>query len=101
MHSAFVLHAVFVMVLSVSVFFIRAKQARRELDEHMEMQAHGHMVAVPNMPMDKGKSSGSIKKDESIREKRGSILERKDSIPGSEKNADIRVEEVGTDAHLD
>jgi len=35
MHAALELHGILVMVVGVSIFFIRAKQVRREMDERM------------------------------------------------------------------
>ncbi|KAG1742808.1 major facilitator superfamily domain-containing protein [Suillus lakei] len=93
MHSAFVLHGVFVMVMGASVLFIRAKQARREMDERMAQ----HLQSNQMVPMDllgtacSGQSIRSIEK-----EKSESIRDREKSIPLPDKRDDIRVEMIET-----
>ncbi|KAJ8582274.1 hypothetical protein M405DRAFT_573418, partial [Rhizopogon salebrosus TDB-379] len=62
MHAALVLNGVFVAVFSVSIFFVRAKQARREMDERM---AQGACSSTSN------ESTGTVVMDELVGEKSG------------------------------
>ncbi|KAJ8582275.1 MFS general substrate transporter [Rhizopogon salebrosus TDB-379] len=62
MHAALVLNGVFVAVFSVSIFFVRAKQARREMDERM---AQGACSSTYN------ESTGTVVMDELVGEKSG------------------------------
>jgi hypothetical protein len=43
MHRAIVLNGIFVLVISLLVFFLRGRQARRELDVQMNMQQLSHV----------------------------------------------------------
>ncbi|KAJ8587443.1 MFS general substrate transporter, partial [Rhizopogon salebrosus TDB-379] len=94
MRSALVLHGVFVAVFSVLILFVRAKQARREMDERMAHNPYlipGAHVDVDAVPMEK---MGSSTSDEST----GSVeTEGQESIPLYEKG--VRVEVVGTITH--
>jgi MFS family permease len=95
MHAAFVLHGVFVMVVGACVVFVRAKQARREMDERMAEHLDSNR-RVDAMPMDtlgttsSGQSIRSIEKEE-----RGSIQDKDNSIPLTDKK-DIRADVIGT-----
>jgi hypothetical protein len=62
MRAALVLNGVFVAVFSVSIFFVRAKQARREMDERM---AQGACSSTSN------ESTESVKMDELVGENSG------------------------------
>ncbi|KAG2078963.1 MFS general substrate transporter [Suillus decipiens] len=76
MRAAFVLHGVSVMVIGASVVFVRAKQARREMDERMEhLHSNRCVEAVPMDSLDTAYSTKSIEKEEN-----GSIRDRDDSI---------------------
>ncbi|KAG2078964.1 MFS general substrate transporter [Suillus decipiens] len=94
MHWAFVLHGVLVVVVGASVMFIRAKQARREMDERMAQHLQSNRC-VEAIPMDtlathhSGQSTVSIEKEE-----RGSIQDR--NIPAilPDEKDDIRVEMI-------
>lgn len=46
MNNALILHGVVVMVFGVLVFFVRARQARRELDESMARENVVPMVST-------------------------------------------------------
>jgi len=102
MRAALVLHSVFVVVFGASVFFVRAKQARREMDERMAQHPHSipdaqHVDAVPMEKMGSSTcngSTGSMEIDELVREK---SQERQELIPLFEKG--VRVEVVGTITH--
>lgn len=79
MRAAFVLHGVLVMVIGASVLFVRAKQARREMDERME-HLHSNRC-VEAMPMDSFDTAYSSQSTKSIeKEESGSIQDRDDSI---------------------
>jgi hypothetical protein len=80
MRAALVLHGVFVAVFSVSIFFVRAKQARREMDERMAHNPYlipGTHVDVDAVPMEKmgsstsNESTGSVEIGELVGEKSG------------------------------
>ncbi|KAG1732245.1 major facilitator superfamily domain-containing protein [Suillus paluster] len=104
MHAAFVLHGVFVMVVGATVFFVRAKQARREMDERMAQNLHSNHVGIEAVPMDKQGTTDSGQSRRSLdkgTEKDGLTLERENSIPLPEKSADVRVEVIGTTVHPD
>ncbi|KAG1732244.1 MFS general substrate transporter [Suillus paluster] len=102
MHAAFILHGVFVMVLGSSVFFVRAKQARREMDERMAQNLHSSHVEIEAVPMDKQGATDSGQSRRSIEKgagKDGSIPERENSIPLPEKSADVRMEVIDATVH--
>jgi FLVCR family MFS transporter 7 len=88
MHAAFVLHGVLVMVVGASVVFIRAKQARREMDERMAQHLHStrRVEAMPMYPLDTAYSGQSIR---SIDKESGSIQDRDDFIPLPDKRVDV------------
>lgn len=82
MRTALVFHGVIVMVFGASVFFVRAKQVRREMDERMAQLDHTtpcmHVEAAPMEKM----------VDESVK----STPEKKDSTSSSEEGVqDPRV----------
>lgn len=98
MRAALVLHSVFLMVFSSLIFFVRAKQVRREMDERMA-SAHVHVEVVPMEKMGSntsGESTGSIEKEE----KNQLMLERGDLIPSLE-GVHVKVEDVGIVTHPD
>lgn len=100
MHSAFVLHGVLVMVTGASVVFIRAKQARREMDERMAQHLHSTRL-VEAVPMDTLGTACSGQSIRSIEKESGPIQDRGDSIPLPDKRDDTRVEVVETVARPD
>ncbi|KAG1858154.1 MFS general substrate transporter [Suillus subluteus] len=85
MHAAFILHGVIVAAAACLVVFVRAKQARREMDERMAQHVDPNRN-VEAMPMDtlatasSGQSIRSIEKEE-----KGSIQDKDDSIPLPDK----------------
>jgi hypothetical protein len=95
MHAAFVLHGVLVMVVGASVVFIRAKQARREMDERMAQHPHPtrHVEAVPMCPLGTAYSGQSIR---SIEKESESIQDKDDFIPLPDKRDDIRGDVIET-----
>lgn len=95
MHAAFVLHGVIVMVTGASVVFIRAKQARREMDERMAQHLHSTRL-VEAVPMDTLGTAYSGQSIRSIEKGSGSIEDKSDSIPLPDKRDDTRVEVIET-----
>jgi FLVCR family MFS transporter 7 len=78
MRSALVLHGVFVAVFSVLILFVRAKQARREMDERMAHNPYlipGAHVDVDAVPMEKMGSSTSDESTGSV--ETGELLGKK------------------------
>ncbi|KAG1802840.1 MFS general substrate transporter [Suillus plorans] len=96
MHTALVLHGVIVMVVGSSVVFVRAKQARREMDERMAQQLDSNRHAE-GVPMDTLGTSFSGQSIQSIdKEENGWIQHGDKSIPLPDKRDDARAEVIGT-----
>ena len=90
MRSALVLHSVFVMVICASIFFLRAKQARREMDERMAQHPHSiphpHVETVPMEKMGSSPSTGSMEK--------AGLVQRDDLIPSLEEGVRVKVDNL-------
>lgn len=56
MRNALVFHGAMVMVFGTLVFFLRARQARRELDETMAAENAVPMVSSPNVAEKSGET---------------------------------------------
>lgn len=63
MNNALILHGTVVMVFAALVFFLRARQARRELDESMTVENAIPMVSNLNTV---GKLEGTTEELESV-----------------------------------
>jgi len=79
MRTALIFHGVIVMAFGASVFFVRAKQVRREMDERMAQLSH----TTPSMDVEAAPMEKMA--DESIK----STPEIKDSTPSSEESVHV------------